>query len=342
MLNPVSQNLLNGYYPLPNVSGSGSSYNYETLQPIPSNTNGFDARLDQYITSNQQIYARFSWKNLLSDSGQLGLPANPLLPNDLNVEHDRSLIVSYNYTISPKMVNEFRFGFTNSLINSTFPIQGATADNQLGLTGISFANHPNSGAFPTFNFSDGTGFTPIGRDKDGPGESKTMQFTDNLSRTMGKHTLRFGIDARRVFYETVVRWGQSDDFGAFTFNQGVFTGSSFGDFLLGAPNTDFIVGSSPNTNEPSVQWGIYAQDQWQVNRSAHRERRVEMGGASRIHRKPRRHRKLRSAERRRRGSEHSLEQNRALQSTPSSELQRFSGLFQCMPVAHQKHVAPLL
>src|SRR5580658_274005 len=265
MLNPVALKLLNGYYPLPNVSGSGSGYNYETLQPIPSNTNGFDGRLDHYITSNQQIYARFSWKNVLSDSGQLGLPANPLLPNDINVEHDRSFIVSYNYTITPKMVNEFRYGFTNSLINTTFPIQGAAADDQLGLTGISFANHPNTGAFPTFNFSDGTGFTPIGRDKDGPGQSKTMQFTDNLSRTMGKHTLRFGIDARRVFYDTVVRWGQSDDFGAFTFNQGVFTGSSFGDFLLGAPNTDFIVESSPNTNEPSVQWGIYAQDQWQVN-----------------------------------------------------------------------------
>ena len=73
MLNPVALKLLNGYYPLPNVSGSGSSYNYETLQPIPSNTNGFDARLDHYITSNQQIYARFSWKNLFSDAGQLGL-----------------------------------------------------------------------------------------------------------------------------------------------------------------------------------------------------------------------------------------------------------------------------
>jgi hypothetical protein len=264
-LNPVSQKLLSGYYPLPNLSGSGSGFNYETLQPIPSNTNGFDARLDHYITANQQIYARFSWKNLLSDSGQLGLPANPLLPNDINVEHDRSLIVSYNYAISPKMVNEFRFGFTNSLINTTFPIQGAVADDQLGLTGISFANHPSTGAFPTFNFSDGTGFTPIGRDKDGPGQSKTMQFTDNLSRTMGKHTIRVGLDVRRIFYETVVRWGQSDDFGAFTFNQGVFTGSSFGDFLLGAPNTDFIVASSPNTNEPSVQWGTYIQDQWQVN-----------------------------------------------------------------------------
>jgi len=259
MLNPVSQKLLSEYYPLPNVSNPGGSYNYETLQPTPATTNGWDVRLDHYITSNQQIYARFSWKNLNTDT------VNPLLPDDINVEHDRSFIVSYNYTITPKMVNEFRFGFTNSLIDTVFPIQGAAADNGLGLTGISFANHPNTGAFPTFNFSDGTGFTPISRDKDGPGASRTYQFTDNLSRTMGKHTVRIGLDARHVFYQTVVRWGQSDDFGAFTFNQGVFTGSSFGDFLLGAPNTSFIVGSSPDTHEPSVQWGIYAQDSWQVN-----------------------------------------------------------------------------
>jgi hypothetical protein len=257
-LNPVSQRLLNGYYPLPNFAG-GSGFNYETLQSTPANTNGFDVRLDHYINTKQQVYARFSWKNLRSDT------ANPLLPNDINVEHDRSFIVSYNYTLTPKMVNEARFGFTYNVINTTFPIQGAVADNSLGLTGISFANHPTTGAFPTFNFSDGSGFTPIGRDKDGPGASRTTQFTDNLSRTAGKHTIRVGLDMRKVFYETVVRWGQSDDFGAFTFNQGVFTGSAYGDFMLGAPNTDFIVGSSPNTNEPSVQWGFYGQDQWQVN-----------------------------------------------------------------------------
>ena len=201
---------------------------------------------------------------MLSQAGQAG-PVNPLLPNDINSEHDRSLIVSYNYTVNAKTMNEFRFGFTKSLIYQHFPIMGATAADQLGLTGMSFANHPTTGAFPTFNFSAGTGFTPIGRDKDGPGQSKTTQFTDNLSHIIGRHTIRGGIDVRRVFYETVVRWGESDDFGAFTFNQGVFTGSAFGDFLLGAPQTSFIVESSPNTNEPSVQWGIYAQDQWQVN-----------------------------------------------------------------------------
>jgi hypothetical protein len=257
-LNPVSLNLLNEYYPLPNTNAGGTSYNYETLQPTPSNTNGFDIRLDHNITAKQQVYARFSWKNLLTNT------ANPLLPDDINVEHDRSFIASYNYAITPRMVNEFRFGFTYNLIDTTFPIEGASADNQLGLTGISFANHPTTGAFPTFNFSDGSGFTPIGRDKDGPGASRTTQFTDNLGRTIGKHNLRMGLDVRKIFYETVVRWGQSDDFGAFTFNQGVFTGSAFGDFLLGAPNTSFIVESSPNTNEPSTQWGMYVQDTWQV------------------------------------------------------------------------------
>lgn len=262
MLNQVAQNLLTGYYPLPNVNGNG--YNYEVLQPTPATTDGFDFRLDHYLTSAQQIYARFSWKNIVSQAGQAG-PVNPLLPNDIDSEHDRSLIVSYNSTINPKMVNEFRFGFTNSLTDQHFPIEGAAADDKLGLTGMSFANHPTTGAFPTFNFSAGAGFTAIGQDKDGPGESKTMEFTDNLSRTMGRHTIRTGIDVRHVYYETVVRWGESDDFGAFTFNQGVFTGSAFGDFLLGSPQTSFIVESSPNTHEPSIQWGVYAQDQWEVN-----------------------------------------------------------------------------
>jgi hypothetical protein len=262
MLNGNSQNLLSGYYPLPNVNinNPAASFNYETLQPTPSDTNGWDIRIDHNITPSQSIYARFSRKNLFTEV------ANPLLPDDQDSEHDRSLLVSYNYTITPTMVNEFRFGFTNSLLDVVFPIEGAIADDQLGLTGMSFANHPTTGAFPTFNFTDGSGFTQIGRDKDGPGQSKTLEFTDNFNRTMGKHSVRVGVDARRVFYETVVRWGQSDDFGAFTFNQGVFTGSAFGDFLLGLPNTSFIVESSPNTNEGTFHWGFYGQDTWQATR----------------------------------------------------------------------------
>src|SRR5580700_4595818 len=256
----VTQNLLN-YYPLPNANLNvvNPSFNYETLVPTPADTNGWDVRLDRTITAKQQVFARFSWKNLLTDA------ANPLLPNDADTEHNRSLLVSYNYAISPKWINEFRFGFTDALTSVSFPILGSTAISQLGLQGIDISQHPDGEAFPTFNFNDGSGFTAIGRDRAGITQSKTLEFTDNLTRQMGKHTLRFGVDIRRVNYQDLMYFEPSDDYGLFTFNQGVFTGSSFGDALLGLPNTSFFAITSPQVNARAFQYGVYGQDEWQVN-----------------------------------------------------------------------------
>jgi hypothetical protein len=52
-INPVAQALLN-YYPLPNanVGVVNPSYNYQTLAPIPSNSNGFDIRIDTTSAPN--------------------------------------------------------------------------------------------------------------------------------------------------------------------------------------------------------------------------------------------------------------------------------------------------
>jgi hypothetical protein len=56
------------------------------------------------INSKQQMYVRFNWKNILADT------VSPLLPNDVDSEHDRSSLVSHNYLIRQDLVNEFRFG----------------------------------------------------------------------------------------------------------------------------------------------------------------------------------------------------------------------------------------
>ena len=57
----------------------------------------------------------------------------------------------------------------------------------------------------------------------------------------------------------------SDDFGLFTFNQGVFTGSSFGDLLLGVPNTTYFAVTGPRDDATAHQYGFYGQDQWEIN-----------------------------------------------------------------------------
>ncbi|HTB15376.1 MAG TPA: TonB-dependent receptor [Bryobacteraceae bacterium] len=256
-LNSSALTLLNNYYPIPNVSGNG--YNYENLQPIPSNTEGFDGRIDHIINSKQQIYARFNWKNLLVNT------VNPLLPNDVDAEHDRSLLVSHNYVISQSLLNAFRFGFTNSLLSPNFPIEGAAAINQLGLQNVDVANHPADGGLPTVNFSDGTGFTSIGRDHVGSTYSTTKEITDNVTYTRRKHTLRAGADFRWVRFAVPEIETPSDDYGLFTFNQNAFTGNAFGDLLLGLPNSSYFAVTGPRNNAGNLQSGFYGQDEWRVN-----------------------------------------------------------------------------
>ncbi|WP_242618045.1 hypothetical protein [Edaphobacter modestus] len=108
------------YYPLLNVDGQ-SHYNYEHFQSTPASTDGADVRLDQTINSKQSMYARFSRKNITSNF------AHPLLPNDIDSIHNRSLLISHTYTITPRLLNEFRFGFTNVITNVNFGIRGADA-----------------------------------------------------------------------------------------------------------------------------------------------------------------------------------------------------------------------
>ena len=175
-------------------------------------------------------------------------------------------MVSYNYSITPTLLNEFRFGFTNYNENDTFPIAGSNAISQLGLIfdhPVGIAAHATGDAFPTFLFSDGI-ITNIGQDRVGPTVSGNIQFTDNVTKTIDKHTFRFGVDARREHYNALMYFGPSDDFGQFTFS-GSLTNYSFGDLLLGLPNPSYFAVTGPQMDAHTLQWGVYGQDTWQVN-----------------------------------------------------------------------------
>ncbi len=258
-INPTAKALL-GYYPLPNVSGN-SSYNYENFQPTPSRTDGADLRLDQNFGSRNLLYARFSRKNISSQF------ANPLLPNDVDSIHNRSLLVSDTFTITPHLLNEARYGFTDVNTQVNFAIEGAQALQQLDLTGVNISQHPLTHAFPTFNFNAGTGFTPIGRDKAGLTQSRTTQISDNVTYVLGKHTLKAGVDYRHLRYfdlESFAPEYASDDFGNFNF-QPTFTGNAFGDFLIGAPTTLYFAVSSPDVGGTANQYSAFAQDEFQIS-----------------------------------------------------------------------------
>jgi len=268
-INPVATSLLS-YIPVPNISGAsfGTQANYLQQTPTPSDTNGFDLRVDRTITSKQSLFVRWSWKHLsaqsLTDSYLNTL--NSFLPPDHDAEHNNNLIVSHNYLITNNLVNEARFGVSLWQLQIRFPIQGATAVSTLGLMGLDLSDHPTAGAFPIFNFSDDPGsYSPIGRDKDGTTKSQTIQFADNLTWIKGRHTMKFGVDVRRVAYVDLESFGGADDFGAFTFDQGVFTGNAFANVLLGLPTKTYVAQSGPDVHAHTIQTGVYGQDEFRLN-----------------------------------------------------------------------------
>ena len=259
LLNPVSTKLLQQVYPLPNFDSGSTFADYRTFVKTPLTTDGYDTRFDHYLSSTQQIFGRWSWKQLD------GTQVETLLPSRSTHETDQNLILSHNWTLRPTLVNEFRFGTSRWLLNQSFPINGVQAVQSLGITGLDLKNHPEAGAFPGFNFSDGTGFTAVGQGKVGNTFSRTYQVTDNLSWNKGKHSMKFGGDLRFLQYQDVLNFGGSDDFGSFTFNQGAFSGNAFADFLLGLPNTNFVATTGPNLDQRAHHYGVYAQDEYRIS-----------------------------------------------------------------------------
>ena len=257
-ISQTAQALLTSYYPLPNNT-SNRNANLFLQTPIPADTNGYDVRIDHTLTKKQSVYGRWSWKNIAA-TGQNGLS-----PSEQIAERNRNLLVSHNYTMTSNLINEFRFGISRFSSQVSFPIKGADALARLNIVGLDISDHPENHAFPIFNFSDSTGFASIGRDKTGVTRSSTTQFTDNLTWIKSRHTMRFGVDVRRLGYFDLESFGGANDFGQFVFSASQFSGNAFADFLLGLPAFTYVAQSGPDIDATTTQYAMYAQDEWRVN-----------------------------------------------------------------------------
>jgi hypothetical protein len=259
-INSVARNLA-AYYPLPNFDSGSTLNNYRVLIPNESDVNGYDVRLDHTISQKQQVFVRWTWRGIQSSSGVFRL-----LPPDQVEQRNRNLVVSHNFTLQSNLVNEIRTGWSRWNSQNTFPIRATDAVASLGIQGLNLSGIGNGGGFPFFDFSDGTGFTYIYHGREGTNVSRNWQVTDNLTWIKRAHTLKFGVDVRRLGYEGTLHLGNNDELGYFQFNQAAFSGNAFADLLLGLPASSEVGVVGPNVDQRTVHTHAYAQDQWRVSR----------------------------------------------------------------------------
>ena len=202
-LNPYTQKLLNVFYPLPNFGPPGAiANNYLGIYPSPINSTQGDVRMDQSLGPKHMIFARWTHKNrrITTPQGQGFYPSNPSTPALGGVSRPEiynSLATSYNWVISPTLVNELRGGFSVISRNTTGGLTSQQSAAALGLTsgtGALPGPLPPGYDTPTIILAGFMGFQAQSNDLN-PHEG-TYEVTDSLTWTKGKHTYKFGGDFR--------------------------------------------------------------------------------------------------------------------------------------------------
>jgi hypothetical protein len=254
---------------VPNVPGSGINQNFyraagSTIQPW----NKYSVRFDHQIGAKHRT--SFLWMDGTrnDDFGPDGPPGLPVPFNGGQIWYrkNRSGRATWDYTISPRVLNSFRFtmqreaggGYT---INSKDPNAGWGAK-----IGIKNAPGPDRALTPV-TFSGYTGWSSAfwGYDR-----GKDLNITDDITFTVGRHTFKGGF-----FYAHNQWWGggQHRPNGSFDFNATATsipgdgsgnTGNGFASFLLGQAYQWGL--ETPRAVIQIWQYvGGFFQDDWRVN-----------------------------------------------------------------------------
>jgi hypothetical protein len=269
--------LLNLY---PQANQPGAFNNYAANFSQPDSTNHFDTRIDHNFSGHDEMFGRASYSKrhtyVPGDYTGLGNDAG-FAQGDMN-DKAVSLALSETHSFTANTVNEVRFGY--SRLNTIFLSPYANTlgiPAQFGIQGIPQVN--GNGGLPQISIG---GLTNLGAGmwaSPNTRISNTTQFTENLTKIFGSHTLKGGFEFQALRFPYLNPQSSRGDFsfGGFTGIPSVSSGVGMGDLLLTPiPATvpsgvDYLGGPSflfasnvAGPDEVRRYYGSYFQDDWKV------------------------------------------------------------------------------
>jgi Carboxypeptidase regulatory-like domain/TonB-dependent Receptor Plug Domain len=249
-------------FPLPNQPGKQLN-NYIRNAQLTDDTDSYNGRLDWVQSASNSVFARYTYSNrnrfIPGYYGGIG-DGTSTSAWGRQVLKGQTLSIGWTHVFGPAMVNEFRFGF---LRDFSFAAQDPFGKNQVDQYVPGVPENPAvAGGISQITL---TNFTFIGSPDFLPKQQAPQQFqwVDTLSKTIARHSLKFGVDLRapmRNIYQD-----EPGTRGSLRFDPR-FTGFTYSDFLLG------YVSSSQLTNVHFVDqrlWMLsgFAQDDWKIRRN---------------------------------------------------------------------------
>jgi len=270
-INPIAAKVMS-YWPLPNTTPTNvntQQNNFFATGTNISKSNKVDSRVDHNFSSNWRTFARFSIQfkdasNPFNHYGNLATPNNA----GPTVNTAKSVAVDNVYTVNPTLFVNVRYGL-NRKTNVRTPFSTGFDFTQLGFSPAIKAV-ADALEFPRF---DVNGLSSLGQEtfNDLGIFETTHTFNANVTKTYARHTLKMGMDYRKLMlnflqlgqpsgqYSFNQSWTQRDP------NQGASTaGFGLASLLIGVPSSGNI-SHDPTPASSSPYWAWYFEDNWKVS-----------------------------------------------------------------------------
>ncbi len=234
LISPVTKNFLSQIIPVGNGGAAGIGAQYYNFNPAFTRpVLRYNPRIDYNLGNSDHIFGAYHRDQAKND--EFGTSAREALAGAFGLEHhpttNQATTIGWTHTFSSTLLNDFRFGYM-SVDEDRSPIgAGLIGPSDLGINGIPKCIDPRSSGgtkcgVPGLNIS---GFAGIDNSRQNFQQQSTYSFSNMITKTVGRHTMKIGGDARRYW---IGNYQPNAVDGNFYFT-GDYTGNAFADFLLG-------------------------------------------------------------------------------------------------------------
>jgi hypothetical protein len=212
----------------------------------PATLDAYSIRIDHKLSDKLSLFGRYNY----SPSQLVASGADALSVLSTSRIAIQTATVGATWAMSPATANDLRFNYSR-----TDPTTHLSLDNFGGAVPLASLPFPSgdSSQNAVFTLSIGSlknGSLPVGQG--GQNALSQINIVDSLSMQKGSHTLKFGVDFRRLASSlTPPAYGQSIDFSDVPSTQS-------GDLAYG------VIGSVANVTVLFHNLGAFAQDTWHI------------------------------------------------------------------------------
>lgn len=260
------------FFPEPNrqPDDPAGSNNYVAAGTNILDLDYYSIRVDHNFSDKQNMYVRYT--RVGRDDEQFNPFNNAGSAGRVVIDKFTHAVINHNYTFTPSLTNNFRYGYVRSAANQV-PFGAGFDPTTIGLPAY-LRDNAAVLQFPTFTIAaNGFNYSSLGSRGFNNQPRDTTTIADTVTKIWGSHAIKTGGEYRLIrFYPFQV----FDTTGNFTFGatatqqnplvSSTTTGWGLASYLLGAYNSATFEYGTPVTILHHYA-GAFLQDDWRVTRN---------------------------------------------------------------------------